>query len=69
MNKNEAISILYQIAEEIRDDLNRNRSVYTGQRRLEALNIAIGAICKEQERMMLNEGGQNNAISTEDCHR
>ena len=50
MNYEETIRTLYQIADEAQDDLNRNRRQHTATRRIEALNVAIGAIRKQQER-------------------
>lgn len=50
VNYEETIRTLYQIADEAQDDLNRNRRQYTATRRIEALNVAIAALRKQQER-------------------
>lgn len=50
MNYEEAIETLYQIADEAQDNLNHNRRRYTATRQIEALNVAIGALRKQQER-------------------
>ena len=48
MNYEEAIGTLYQIADEAQFDLHRNRRQYTAARWIEALNVAIGVIRKQQ---------------------
>lgn len=50
MNLEEAIQTLYMIADETQETLLRGRMGYTAARRLSALNMAIGALRKQQER-------------------
>ena len=55
MKHEEAIEMLYQIAVEEQYNLKCNRRYCTATRRIEALNVAIGAIRKQQERDICRE--------------
>lgn len=50
MNCEEAIQIMRQIADEVLDDLTRRNRHYKCARWAGALNVAIGALYKQQER-------------------
>jgi hypothetical protein len=50
VTREDAIKFLYHIADEEQSELEANRRIWTNQKRLEALSMAISAMREQEER-------------------